>query len=135
MLVTDIKVANGQFDPSLRLCMLDESYVCKLEITPSYLAVIVHEATHARLHAVGIGCPESLRARIERLCMHQELDLAARLPGGASAAQRAQRSLMLPDSTWDQVTFAERRLALIRSWGWPQWVVRLIERGVRRSAA
>ena len=136
ILVTDVLIADGQFDPNLRMCMLDESYVCKADVTPSHVAtVLIHEATHARLHAVGIGYPVSLRPRIERLCMRQELELAKQLPDGPRAALRAERGINLPDSTWGQPALVDRRIAVIRSWGWPEWIVRVIERTSRGRAA
>jgi hypothetical protein len=136
VLVTSVQVADAQFGPSSRTVLLDETYVCKPEVTPAHLApTIVHEATHARLFTAGIGYPVVLRPRIERLCMRAELDFAERLPEGAAAAARAHDGLNLPDATWDPDVVTERRLALIRSWGWPQWLVRVIERGAGRSAA
>ena len=136
ILVTSIQVADAQFGAPSRTVLLDDTYVCKPEVTPSHLATtIVHEATHARLFSMGIDYPLSLRPRIERLCMRQELDCAERLPDGASAAARAQHGLTLPDETWDPDVVLERRLALVRSWGWPAWLVRVIERGARRNSA
>lgn len=80
---------------------------------------------------MGIGYLTSLRPRIERLCMRQELNFAERLPDGVLAAQRG---LALPDSTREQAAFLDRKLAVIRSWGWLQWVVHVIERAARRRA-
>ena len=136
LLVTSVQVADAQFDPQTRTCLLDQSYVCKPEISPAHLAaVIAHEATHARIFAAGIGYSPELRPRIERLCMRQELALALLLPDGELAAQHARRGLDLPDATWDTAAIVTRRIAVVRSWGWPEWLVRLIERGARRSAA
>ncbi len=136
ILVTFVQVADAQFSPSSRTVLVDEAYVCRPDVTPSHLATtIVHEATHARLFAVGIGYPPNLRPRIERLCMREELAFAEMLPDGVGAATRAKEGLTLPDQTWDPDVVTERRLALIRSWGWPEWIVRVIERGARRSAA
>ncbi len=38
IVVTDVMIADGQFDPTLRMCMLDETYVCRVDITPSHVA-------------------------------------------------------------------------------------------------
>jgi hypothetical protein len=65
----------------------------------------------------------------------KKLEFAARLPDGTLAAQRAQRGLALPDSTWEQAALLDRRMAVIRSWGWPNLIVRVIERSSRRRAA
>jgi hypothetical protein len=136
ILVTFVQVADAQYSAPTRTVLLDETYVCNPEVTSSHLATtIIHEATHARLFTAGIGYPTALRPRIERLCMRQELDFAERLPDGGAAAARARHGLNLPDKTWYPDVVLDRRLALIRSWGWPEWLVRIIERGGRRSAA
>jgi hypothetical protein len=136
LLVTSVQIADAQFDPHTRTCLLDQSFVCSREVSATQLAaVIVHEATHARLFAAGVGYPPELRPRIERLCLREELALALLLPDGELAAQRAQRGLDLPDATWDAAAIVDRHIAVVRSWGWPDWLVRLIERGARRSAA
>jgi hypothetical protein len=136
ILVTFVQVADAQYSAPTRTVLLDETYVCKPEVTAGHLATtMVHEATHARLFAAGIGYPTTLRPRIERLCMRQELDFAGRISDGSAAAARARHGLNLPDENWHPDVVLERRLALIRSWGWPEWLVRVIERGARRSAA
>jgi hypothetical protein len=136
ILVTFVQVADAQYSAPTRTVLLDETYVCKPDVTSSHLATtIVHEATHARLFTAGIGYPVALRPRIERLCMRQELAFAERLLDGSAAAVRARHGLNLPDETWHPEVVLNRRLALIRSWGWPEWLVRVIERGARSSAA
>ncbi|HET9150585.1 MAG TPA: hypothetical protein VFN83_02605, partial [Gemmatimonadales bacterium] len=56
LLVTSVQIADAQFDPQTRTCLLDQSFVCSREVSATHLAaVIVHEATHARVFAAGIG--------------------------------------------------------------------------------
>ena len=71
----------AEFNESLRACILDERYVAgsTLELIAS---TIVHEATHARLSRCGIKYKESLRSRIEAICLRRELAFAAKLPNG-----------------------------------------------------
>jgi hypothetical protein len=44
--------------------------------------LIAHEAVHARLMHAGIPYSEPLKARIETLCVKEEIALATKLPGG-----------------------------------------------------
>ena len=71
----------AEFNEYLRACILDERYVAgsTLELIAS---TIVHEATHARLSRCGIKYKESLRSRIEAICLRRELAFAAKLPNG-----------------------------------------------------
>lgn len=60
ILVTSVQVADAQFAAPSRTVVLDDTYVCKPEVTPSHVATtIVHEAVHARLFTVGIGYPQA----------------------------------------------------------------------------
>ena len=73
-------------------------------------AVIVHEATHARLERYGIGYEEKLRARIEAVCFRRELAFAAKLPNGEAVRQPAEDRLKAYASAnfWTNAAFAER---------------------------
>lgn len=70
----------GCFDTTARASIIDGRFVLDDVTTPAMIAsVIVHEACHARLEALGIDYSEDRRARIEALCKRQELRFAARL--------------------------------------------------------
>jgi hypothetical protein len=136
ILITTVQIARGQFHSPLRMCLLDEDHFCHASTTAEDLALtLVHEATHARLFAVGLGYPPDLRGRIERVCMRQELAFAARLVNAAGHVARLERALMLPDSTWSDAAHEERRMAVIRGWGWPRWIAQALEWAQRRRAA
>jgi hypothetical protein len=136
ILITTVQTAWGQFHPPLRMCLLDEEHVCRPNITAEDIALtLVHEATHARLFAAGLDYPPALRGRIERVCMRQELVFALRLTNTDSHKARLERKLALPDATWRDAAQAERRMTVIRSWGWPRWIVRALEWAHRRRAA
>ena len=84
----------GQYQRELKLCVLDQRYVLAEDTTPDLIAaVIVHEATHARLERCGIGYDEPLRGRVEAVCFRRELAFANKLPNGSGAQQRAKRYL------------------------------------------
>lgn len=69
----------GRYNHQLRACELDPRLLLRPGIQPTDVAaVIVHEATHARLHRFGFA--ESLRYRIEALCRKQERMFSEYLP-------------------------------------------------------
>ena len=95
--ITYLPGPTGQFISRTRTCELDRRFVLREGTTPDLIAsTIVHEATHARLHRIGIGCPEALRGRIEDLCVRQQWVFAARSPNGAQAMAWAERYLNAP---------------------------------------
>lgn len=87
----------GQFNPRLWACMVDERFAqADTTDAPLLAAVIVHEATHARLWRYGFGYNEDQRERIEAICLRRELAFARRLPDGQKATQSAQDLLASP---------------------------------------
>lgn len=77
----------GAYQHCLRACALDfgrfhlhlpgEHHEWRLA---QYAAAIVHEATHARLYALGFPYSKRTRVRIERICNAEERRFVARLP-------------------------------------------------------
>jgi hypothetical protein len=136
LLITSVQTGWGQFHPPLRMCLLDEDYVCRSSTAREDVALtLIHEATHARLSAVGLRYLPDRRARIERVCLTQELVFASKLANAAGFVGRLERALALPDTTWSDAAQADRRMRVIRSWGWPKWIVRALEWAHRRRAA
>jgi hypothetical protein len=84
-----------EYRHQFRACFLSVESVLNLSADKLAL-LIVHEATHGRLHALGVEGPSADRERIERICVRQEVALARRLGG--------------PDG--DLVEFAKRKLDL-----------------------
>jgi hypothetical protein len=76
----------AHYDFALRMCVLNASFlreagaISALDVALS----VVHEATHARLHRVGIGAcqmhNDGTRIRTERICKRSELAFSNRLP-------------------------------------------------------
>lgn len=85
--------------------------------------LIAHEAVHARLIHAGIPYSEPLKARIEALCVEEEIALATKLPGGTQLIPSLRARLEKP---WWQPAESERRIAdQLTSLGAPRWLLRI----------
>jgi hypothetical protein len=63
----------GDYQPEIRTCRLDKRFVLHDVVDPELIAaVIVHEATHARLHRLGVAYAEQQRPRIDAICVRRE---------------------------------------------------------------
>jgi hypothetical protein len=101
----------AQFSPALRACLLDERFVLDDTRDAGFVAaVIVHEATHARLWHRGIRYDEAVRQRVEAICMRRELAFARRLPDGHRVRQWAEDTLAIPAPYWTDAAFRDRGL-------------------------
>jgi hypothetical protein len=115
-----------------RMCELDERFVLADATTPETIAsVIVHEATHARLMQCSIGYDESIRSRVEAICIRRQVAFTTRLPGGADARDEAERSLgPRPPEFWTNTAYRDRRNAgaveALRHLGVPNYRIRAI---------
>jgi hypothetical protein len=123
--------AIGEYKHSLRTIALDQRFLASSATPTSYIsATLVHEATHARLNAWGVGYTEADRARVERLCFQQELAFAQLLPDSESLVAMVRRMQALPATTWDndtlQATAIRRAPAAFNYVGAPNWVARLV---------
>jgi hypothetical protein len=113
----------AQFNPRLRACMLDERFVqANTTNTAQIAAVIVHEATHARLWRCGFGYDEDKRQRIEAICLRRELAFARRLPDGQSVREFALDGLATSPSYWTNEASHDRHVEgsveALRYLGW-----------------
>ena len=124
----------GEYNHSLRACVLDERYVADPATTVEQIAsTIVHETTHARLERCGIEYEEPLRTRIEAICFRRELAFAVRLPDSAELQQGIARCLEWYQANPDQFSdahFQEGHTAggieAMRYLGIPDWLIRAI---------
>lgn len=74
---------------------------------PDLLAMlIVHESMHARLWRMGIGYPHDMRARIEALCVAQEVRLARALPNAEELIRIAEGKLQ--QEWWSEAKLKQR---------------------------
>jgi hypothetical protein len=131
VLVLPTGLAN--FTYNIYACEIDTRYFLAETTTPELIAaVIVHEATHARLWRRGIGYEEARRPRIEEICLRREIAFAAKLPNGEDVRDRAERTLTLCASGeyWTNAAFYERNIEgsfeALRYLGTPNWMLRLL---------
>jgi len=89
------KQAGASYWPFLRACALTPRALTTSDAEEVALA-IVHEATHARICALGIDYDVERRARIERLCVNEEISLAHHLVAGSQRAERLGLELKKP---------------------------------------
>jgi hypothetical protein len=115
----------AQFSPRLWACMLDERFVmADTTDTAQLAAVIVHEATHARLWRCGFGYDEAERQRIEAICVRREMAFACTLPDGQRVRDSAADVLAISPSYWTDAASDDRHIkgsveALRHlGWGW-----------------
>lgn len=119
-LVTDAE--GGEFVPAIYACVLSSSFIARAN--PDELAtLIVHEGAHARLWANGIRYSGSLRERIERRCVHEEIEFASRLPSAKELVEGAQARLSR--TWWTEQNELERRLRQLKQLGRPNWYLRV----------
>jgi hypothetical protein len=110
ILVTLLPGSVGQFSATDWTCKLDRRFVLRESTTAEMIAsVIVHEATHARLHRRGIEFPEHLRVGIEDACFRQEWLFGNKLPNGDEVQAQAERYLNAPPPDFSDVARAARR--------------------------
>ena len=131
----------GSFKEPLQTCQLDPRFVLSKRATPDIIAaVIVHEATHARLRRCGFSYREEVRPRVEAICIRQELAFARRLQDGARVREWAEASLTAcatPDALTDvarEKRHVEGSLEVLRHLGAPNWVLRLTRANLKVKA-
>ena len=115
----------------LDACSLNPQYVLAEWMTPELLAAtIVHEATHARLWAMGFRYEEEARHRIEAICVRRELVFSGKLPHGQQVRDRAEEALTryCTPTSLSNAAFAKSRddyaMEELRRSGAPEWVSR-----------
>ena len=123
--------AVARYVPATETCELDERFVLAEASSPDLIAaLIVHEATHARLWRRGVGYDERLRARVEAACFRRELAFAAKLPNGERVREQARDALAIPPAGWTDAAERERDVdgsrEALRHLGAPKWLVRAL---------
>lgn len=88
----------GAFFPDARICLVELTFCVHSDISESEIAAtILHEAMHARLHALGFPLESQDRARQERFCRRAELEFGRLVPDGGRVLERAAGALALAD--------------------------------------
>jgi hypothetical protein len=131
--IARLREAVGAWRSDLGICLLDETFVVKVDTTPHDVAsTIVHELTHARLERVGFHYSGLARARCERVCFLAERNFALLLPASEERERLAERTaqyLAMDPDYWSDEQVEARRAAR------PMWerVVYRIGQLTRRS--
>ena len=93
---------------------------------PAVMAgILVHEATHARIERLGIRRRPSIRSRIERRCLLEQISFLERVPGRRDLVEYYRS--WLSRTWWDPKHRLERRLRYFREIGAPRWFLRIYE--------
>ncbi|MEM8622502.1 MAG: hypothetical protein AAGG47_03165 [Pseudomonadota bacterium] len=106
----------GEYHSSRSVCVLYVQAFGEMRSVEDLALTIVHEATHARLEARGIGYPEGQRAKVERICLRREAAFARR----AGLSQDVIRSIEdhaegLNEADFSTAHLCETRLAALRA--------------------
>jgi len=113
LLVAPLPGVLGSLLTDTRLCALDEAHV--LDPQPGAItrlaATIIHEAVHARLVRLGFDYAEPIRARVERVCIKQELLFAERVSDGVGLRRERRQALLRQTSAYSNRATRERALA------------------------
>jgi hypothetical protein len=88
----------GAYFYAQRACLVELTFSVNKEFSDAEIAAtILHEAMHARLHALGFPLEMEDRARQERFCRRAEIEFGELVPAGEKIVARAQWSAALSD--------------------------------------
>jgi hypothetical protein len=119
------------YDHALRTYMVDLRVLDGRSTEEAALA-IVHEATHARLWNRKIATTPDNEARIETLCVGQEIDFASHLPNGTALIEHARAKLEQP--WWGAAEREQRIEDQLKGLRVPSWILAL-RRMIRKYAS
>ena len=81
-----------------RACLVELTFTVNRDFSDAEIAAtILHEAMHARLHALGFPIEMEDRARQERFCRRAEIEFGRLVPNGEKIVARAEWSAALSD--------------------------------------
>jgi hypothetical protein len=88
----------GAYFHEQRACLAELTFTVNPDFSDAEVAAtVLHEAMHARLHALGFPLEMEDRARQERFCRRAEIEFGALVPGGERVVERAQWTSDLSD--------------------------------------
>jgi len=117
------KVGGDRYDHGFRAHVLSKHWLSEINNTVVALNV-VHEATHARIAARGVPYNQATAARIEALCVGQEIAFARRLPGDQQWIVAIEQKLEKP--WWNATNQRAKREERLRAVGVPGWLIPLL---------
>ncbi|HEX9128305.1 MAG TPA: hypothetical protein VF850_04010 [Gemmatimonadaceae bacterium] len=88
----------GAYFHEQRACLVELTFTVNQAFNDAEVAAtILHEAMHARLHALGFPLEMEDRARQERFCRRAEIEFGMLVPGGDRVVERARWTSDLSD--------------------------------------
>jgi hypothetical protein len=88
----------GAYFHEQRACLVELTFTVNPDFSDAEVAAtILHEAMHARLHALGFPLEMEDRARQERFCRRAEIELGQLVPNGERVVDRARWTSDLSD--------------------------------------
>jgi len=88
----------GAYFHEQRACLVELTFTVNPDFSDAEVAAtILHEAMHARLHALGFPLEMEDRARQERFCRRAEIEFGMLAPNGQRVVERAQWTSDLSD--------------------------------------
>ena len=122
------------------MCVIDVKFVTDEHTTPAKVAaVLVHEATHARLFKCGIRYTEAARHRIETLCVAESAFFARKLPDGEALARYVVECHPSDPGHWSDDNLnrqmLDAKLQEVEEASLPPWLKRVLRRVLVSRAA
>lgn len=118
-----VETAGAEFWPALKACVLYPQLISRGEVETAL--AIAHEATHARLMAIGFGYNRNMRTRIEGICVRQEIALAEQLPESVELIDKLRNQLATP--WWSDSDLFQRKVEILRRSNAPEWLINVLE--------
>lgn len=88
----------GAYFADTHTCLVELTFCVNATISQAQIAAtILHEAMHARLHALGSTLEFAHRPREERFCRRAEIEFGRLVPDGEPVVRRALEALALSD--------------------------------------
>jgi hypothetical protein len=124
----------AEYRRSIDACVFDERFVrSEMTTIAEIAAIIIHEATHARLEHLGIRYDEKQRSRIETICYRREIAFVSRLSHCEGLREKLVYELgwfiANPDNFSNQ-NFSKRHVEgsveALRYLKIPNWLIRII---------
>jgi hypothetical protein len=113
----------GYYSPDVGAAVIGTGYLDRCNAAQLAL-LIVHEATHARLHRLGIRTRSANRKRIEKICIDAELAIAQRMPEAEVLIDQIRSKAKFP--WWTPEIQRDRLASVAREGHAPSWVQRLV---------
>lgn len=111
------------YDPAINGFIIDSASLRAATIT-RLASLLVHEATHARLHRMGLGRHQAAVERIEAACVRAEIAFLGRVPHTADLVRRLEHSTLIP---WYSEEERKRRVQrFVDGYGLPRWLGKFI---------